>query len=609
MLLRTVTIYNYKSFAPEPQTITLGPGFNILFGQNNAGKTAALEAIALQVENKPHRSRHTVPAANGPVSLGESFVEFTFTVEAAELWMLLRQVGTFWLPLPRTKEAGLDSHEEAELRRFGDWVLSQTPLTFTYTFRNNNLYPSKFPSFGLYDALITSAGQVSSAACTADPSEQKLRSATSTATDRNGEFGSVLAQTLRSRLYLFKAERRIGPSALTASEDLASDASNLASVLNRLQANPVRFERFRKLVREVFPAIQAVSVRPKSGSELEVLLWFDEPDIEREDLAIPVGEAGTGTGQVLAILYVALTAQTPRTIIVDEPQNFLHPGAVANLIAICKRFGHHQYVFATHSPAVITSSSPSTVHQLRLDGRKTVVRAVDPRQTEMLRVLLQDIGASLGEVFGADRVLWTEGATEQMAFPLVLDAFAVPLLGTAIMGVKSTGDFEKRDAELVFDVYDRLSSSALLPPAVSFVFDSETRSEQKKADLIRRSHGKLRFLPLPMFENYLLVPDALAAVMNGTEGFRQPAITSGEVANWMTANAEQFRINGEPELAQFAHGANLLERLFLDLSESRVEYRKVEHGIAVTRWLLEQQRSHLESLAAFLQELLKQQAA
>jgi predicted ATP-dependent endonuclease of OLD family len=71
--------------------------------------------------------------------------------------------------------------------------------------------------------------------------------------------------------------------------------------------------------------------------------------------------------QVLAILYVVLEEKEPRTIIIDEPQSFLHPGAIRKLFDILKGKDHaqHQYIVTTHSPTVITSASPATLLLVR----------------------------------------------------------------------------------------------------------------------------------------------------------------------------------------------------------------------------------------------------
>ncbi len=49
------------------------------------------------------------------------------------------------------------------------------------------------------------------------------------------------------------------------------------------------------------------------------------------------------------MLYVVLTSRESRVIIIDEPQSFLHPGAVRKLFDVLKDFPQHQY-------------SPASVH-------------------------------------------------------------------------------------------------------------------------------------------------------------------------------------------------------------------------------------------------------
>jgi hypothetical protein len=52
------------------------------------------------------------------------------------------------------------------------------------------------------------------------------------------------------------------------------------------------------------------------------------------------------------------------------------------------------------------------------------------------------------------------------------------------------------------------------------------------------------------------------------------------------------------------NGARLLHRLFLDLSEAKDEYRKVEHGTMITAWICENDRSHFAQLEKFLVGLM-----
>src|SRR5687768_3040843 len=60
MYLAGFRIYGYKSFL-DSGLVNLKPGFNILTGQNNAGKTALLEGLSLRLQEKPHRSLVNAP--------------------------------------------------------------------------------------------------------------------------------------------------------------------------------------------------------------------------------------------------------------------------------------------------------------------------------------------------------------------------------------------------------------------------------------------------------------------------------------------------------------------------------------------------------------------
>src|SRR3954452_12774601 len=77
MRLASVQITNYKSFLSSP-TITLSPGFNVIVGQNNVGKTAFVEALGLALKNIPHRSLKTVPTVT---SILRDTPEITLTFE------------------------------------------------------------------------------------------------------------------------------------------------------------------------------------------------------------------------------------------------------------------------------------------------------------------------------------------------------------------------------------------------------------------------------------------------------------------------------------------------------------------------------------------------
>lgn len=62
MHIETVEIENYKCFL-DRQTLNFEPGFNLLVGANNAGKTTVLDVMDMQPNlAEPHRSQRTIPS-------------------------------------------------------------------------------------------------------------------------------------------------------------------------------------------------------------------------------------------------------------------------------------------------------------------------------------------------------------------------------------------------------------------------------------------------------------------------------------------------------------------------------------------------------------------
>ncbi len=201
-----------------------------------------------------------------------------------------------------------------------------------------------------------------------------------TASPPTEELGTVAAHVLRQRIYRFLPERYgVSSCRFGRSKILAPNGANLPEVLNLLQANRPMFQDYNALVHRIFPSIYEVSIRPSelNADSLEILVRTDERDSRRMDLAIPLNECGTGVGQVLAMLYVAMTAQYPQVIIIDEPSSFLHPAAARKLIDCLRVYPQHQYIISTHSPEILRAADPQTVIFIRWERPASVVEVLN----------------------------------------------------------------------------------------------------------------------------------------------------------------------------------------------------------------------------------------
>jgi energy-coupling factor transporter ATP-binding protein EcfA2 len=612
---------NYKSIH-KPISLAFSQGFNIISGQNNAGKTALLEALSLAMVAKPHRSLKTVPARDS-VPDQESSLEVGFSLTPAELKELMRAMGPtdFQLATPDpttgfSREIGYTDHSVESVTRLLNFVFLQKTLTIDLRYdvraagRSSDWRVPHIPSYGLYHAQRASDGSQFIYNRFRMELDGSLTPIGAQFSGGPSDFGVQLVGSFQRHVYRFEAERmKMARGAHGQQTILAPNAVNLAGVLSQLQDNPSRYRLLNRRVSEILPQVKWVSVRGISHGEVEIFVWCHDPESQREDLAVPLVESGTGIGQVLAILYVVMTSERPQTIIIDEPQSFLHPGAARKLIEFLKLYPHHQFIIATHSPTIIAAANPRTITLARFEYSETILQQLDTNMEKGIQATMSELGIRLSDVFGADNILWVEGQTEEKCFPLIVEKILKkPLMGTAILGVRQTGDLEGRDAKRVFEIYRALSKGAsLLPPALAFVLDDECRSQQAKKELFTLSDNLAQFLPVRMYENYILSAAGIAAVANSIKGFREKPLSLEEVSAALKIKLDDptyYCSRAVEKTIATVDGALILERLFRELSANRVEYQKIRHGIALTDWLIENEPNQLTELASILSRIL-----
>jgi hypothetical protein len=374
------------------------------------------------------------------------------------------------------------------------------------------------------------------------------------------------------------------------------------------------FASFVNLVSEILPQVKDISIVARGASN-EIFVWNLDPESSRLDLAVPLQESGTGIGQILAILYIVLTSTYGRPIVIDEPQSFLHPGAARKLIEVLKRYYNHQFIVATHSPTIISAADPDEIIWLRSkDDVETDFEIINPRLASYAENVLDELGVRLSDVFGADSILWVEGPTEERCFPkILLKLTGLQLMGINLLAVRRTSDFDKKDIERVIEIYASLSkSNSLIPPAVGFIFDRESKTPQQIKELKAKSGDLLELLPRRMYENYLLNATAIAAVLNSGTGEPLPnAISEAQVIEYLEKNRgaakyydSKYPFDGRTWQTN-VDAAKLFEDLFKELSDSREQFIKTTHSVRLTDWLLEYSSEDLKEIAELLTKVLR----
>ena len=327
-----------------------------------------------------------------------------------------------------------------------------------------------------------------------------------------------------SRIYKFSSERLVQHIyGHQGTGDLLPNGENLAYCINFLQSgNPDLARELDRLLHRVFPTIHWVGSQGNGNNQFELKVHTNPSHLKRSDLAIPINRVGTGVYNALAMLYVALTAQTQRFLLLEEPNSFLHPRALRELLAILAEIGgKHQFFITTHSSDVLRTIKASTVTLLEYDGQQTTIKQTTGDKLHELQAGLVDLGISLTDLHGCDRVLWVEGETEAAVFRLLLRYFFPSLAeGIAVLPLHATGDFESRkfSPKAVAEIYRKLSQDSFLaPPLVAITLDREKKSQSEIDQIEKDCAGVVHFLPTTMLEDYLLDADGIAFVLGRSD--------------------------------------------------------------------------------------------
>ena len=145
--------------------------------------------------------------------------------------------------------------------------------------------------------------------------------------------------------------------------------------------------------------------------------------------------------------------------LLEEPEAHLHPQAQVALYRFIQDLPG-QVVVATHSSVLIGEADLEAVRILRSTKEGTTVHKLERNTAKKLAVFRRYISRPLGELFFARMVVLVDGAAERITLPVLLG----PLLGRDIAGVGVTIlDMEGQTKEWVRKVVDGLDALGGIP--------------------------------------------------------------------------------------------------------------------------------------------------
>ncbi len=165
-----------------------------------------------------------------------------------------------------------------------------------------------------------------------------------------------------------------------------------------------RFIRLEKRFTDIFPHITSIKLIPEMGYRAPVdspnrVTMLEKADgkglyfkLSTTDQLMPASQASDGTLLVLAYLAILYLPQPPRLLLVEEPENGVHPQRLRDVLGVLRGLvqeqSHTQIVLTTHSPYVLdlfrpeevtlcTMQSNGEVKTIRLSESPAVKRQID----------------------------------------------------------------------------------------------------------------------------------------------------------------------------------------------------------------------------------------
>jgi hypothetical protein len=215
------------------------------------------------------------------------------------------------------------------------------------------------------------------------------------------------------------------------------NGSDLARVVYHHRGNTTpQFFEIQSVLCEMLPEIDQILAAP-TGMHHIALQVHDR----FADMNVPLSEAGTGVGQLLHLIASVILLPAPRTLLIEEPHVYLHPGAERVLAAFLRAHPEHAYVIVSHSPIFLNALEPDRIWLARRDQRGTSIAPVLNEDVALRHVMIE-LDIRPGDVALSERVIFVEGSTDVPTYRAILQKLGWNLesLGITVIGIHGAGN-------------------------------------------------------------------------------------------------------------------------------------------------------------------------
>lgn len=173
--------------------------------------------------------------------------------------------------------------------------------------------------------------------------------------ERGYEYISWVKESLLNapiRIQLDIGAIRSSGSPEKSGESLTANGDNFANVIEQFKLSDSKnFKRWLSHVRSHLPEIADISTLVRPDNKKVVVQTISPNSIE-----VPQYLLSDGTLRFLALTLLAYSSNSPRFLLIEEPENGLHPRVIEGVLTPFKISDEEQQVlFASHSPIVLAN--------------------------------------------------------------------------------------------------------------------------------------------------------------------------------------------------------------------------------------------------------------
>lgn len=271
------------------------------------------------------------------------------------------------------------------------------------------------------------------------------------------------------------------------------------------------FKEFKILAEQTWPGLRVRSLDYDSTISDYISFLIEDVKFPAE-----IGLMGSGIQMWLQIIWFICRSQGSQTIILDEPDVYMHPDLQLRILKLVKSL-YKQVIIATHSVEIITNVSPRDI--VTIDKKDRQMRYAN--QLSAVQDIVDDIGSaynlSLTKLNSANKCIFVEGEDIKILqqfynilYPNninILDTIpSLPLggfkrineaFGAAKLFYESTKGYYK-----CFAILDR-----------DYYIDCQIDEQKKKA---LDNHLLLHIWSRKELENYIIVPEVLFRLLHSS---------------------------------------------------------------------------------------------